>query len=575
MRASVLLTLAVLALAVPVAASAQDILPATEAERLNRVLNDPGTDRRDGPVIVEADEAVGATLAVMDGDLELAGRVEGMVVVVNGSLALRPGAVVGGEVVVLGGEVRGVETAEIGGEVRVYPEPVAHCRRDALVDLTGRCAALPAAGPVEEVAWSAPAGPRDVRFLLATGRSYNRVEGLPVRFGVEFRTPGDLPLRLRAEGIYRTESGPRLGPSRWGYTLRAEQAVGRSGARAGGRLYSLVDPVEEWHVTDLENSLSTFFLRRDFRDHYEREGWSVYGALEPATEPWSAMLEVARERHRSLAAGSPWTLFDNALPWRPQPLVGEGVLASATARVRFDTRSEAWDPAAGWYVTAEVEQALESSLARPAYVRESAAGEPAVAVEEERFGRFTRVRVDVRRYNRISPSSRINLRAAGGGAVTRRALPPQRQHALGGEGTLPAYGLFALDCGVREHTGIRGGDPVEAGDAFHPGYGCDRFVLGQVEYRSDLSLRMRLPPRARPGEDESAPRDVRADISWILFADAGAGWSVGGRLGNERAALDVGTGIQWGDFGAYVALPVGARAGQGQANLFVRLAPRF
>jgi hypothetical protein len=567
MRGTVLLTLALAA--APLAA--QGVAPPEVLSRATALINDPATERREGAAGVPAGEVVAGDLAVLDGDLALAGEVMGKVVVVNGTLTLAPGAAVAGGVLVIGGEVHGAGGARIGGATVAYPEPVAHCRRGGFVDLGGLCAALPPGNGDEgaEEEWTVDAPRRDLRFLLATGRSYNRVEGLPVRFGLGWESPSAHPTRVHVQGIYRTESGARLGPARWGYDVRVEQELGgRHGARLGVQGRSLVDAVEEWHVTDLENSLATFFLRRDFRDHYERRGWSAYAALEPAGSPWSGRVEISRERHGSLPAGSPWTLFDNDDPWRLQPLVGEGRLVAATLGVRADTRSEAWDPAAGWFLLAEVEQALSSSLVRPpfaedGYVVNGAAADVAPSPPAEAFGRFTRVRVDVRRYNRISPSSRINLRAAGGGALGGGGLPPQRQHALGGEGTLPGYPLFRLDCGARDREGTR------SGERYHPAYGCDRFLLAQVEYRSDLSLRVPLP------REDGEPSELRADLTWVLFADAAAGWSVEDRLRDERAALDVGTGLQWRDFGVYLAYPVGARSGEGTANLFVRLAPRF
>jgi hypothetical protein len=538
-------------------ATAQDVLPPELAARINRVLNDAATDRRDGDTNVAPGERVEGHLGVMDGDLDLAGEVEGDVVVVNGDLRLAPGARVGGEAIVVGGRLSGDAEGALGAGSRVFVDPVSHCSRSGVVDVSGRCAALAAGMPAEEEAWSDAAGPRAVRFLLSTGRSYNRVEGLPVRFGLGWTSAEATPLRVRVEGIYRTESGARLGPSRWGYAVEVERELGGAhGARVGARSLSLVDAIEGWHVSDLENSLATFLLRRDYRDHYERQGWSGYVALRPQGSPWDGTLSLARERHRSLRAGSPWTLVRNDLPWRPQPLVGEGHLVAATASLRIDTRSERRDPAAGWYLAAEVEQVLSSTLATVTWT----------ALVTDPSGRFTRLGADLRRYNRISPTSRLNLRVTGGGALTERGLPPQRQFALGGEGTLPGYPLFEMDCGARAARVERIGG---GGETYHPGYGCDRFLLAQVEYRSDLVARLPLPS----ADGTFAVRPV--PLSWALFSNAATGWSAGARLPNERTALDVGAGVQWRELGAYVAVPVGARAAMGRANLFVRLSPRF
>src|SRR5690606_3200892 len=114
-------------------------------------------------------------------------------------------------------------------------------------------------------------------FLNATGRSDNRVAGLPTTFGPRIEAAGPNPLRVHALAIYRTEAGFTLDTERMGYYVRAEQLLGgREEARVGLTAHSLVDPIEEWHLSDLENGLSTFLFHRDFRDHYERTGVSAF-----------------------------------------------------------------------------------------------------------------------------------------------------------------------------------------------------------------------------------------------------------------------------------------------------------
>src|SRR5690606_33321551 len=101
-----------------------------------------------------------------------------------------------------------------------------------------------------------PGGRSD--FLLTTGRSYNRVEGLPIAFGPRLETESSNPLRLEALGVYRTESGLNLDPAEMGYFVRADQYLGGFREfRVGAQLYSVVDPIEAWQMTDLETGLST------------------------------------------------------------------------------------------------------------------------------------------------------------------------------------------------------------------------------------------------------------------------------------------------------------------------------
>lgn len=585
MRVSALLAAAVLA-AVP--ARAQEGLPPEVALRVTSILNAPGTDRRSGDARVAAGESVAGSLAVVDGDLELAGRVEGDVVILNGELDLDPGAEVTGEIIVIGGEVDVDAGARVAGAVASYPEPVAYCRIGTHIDLDpAGCTAEPVVvSPADTLPLEVPAdtgglllpdpdATGSTSFVVAAGRSYNRVEGLPIRFGPSLVTAGRNPTRLRALAIFRTEEGPEPGPERWGFDARLEQFFGgRRALRVGGRVYSLIDPVEDWHLTDLENSLSTFFLHQDHRDHYERQGWGAYFTWAPVRSALSATLEYRQERHRSAAAGSPWTLSHNQEAWRAQPLAARGAVEAVSASLRLDTRSEQLDPSTGWYVSGEVEHAIHSRLRRPS--AEPAAA-PAPQLPEVRYpdGWVTGM-LDVRRYNRISPSSRLNLRVAGAASLNGWGLPPQRQHALGGEGSLPGYALYELDCAARTATVRRGGE------SWYPHYGCDSFALFQAEWRGDLvsgfSLRRLWPSRDRvEGEDgdggEWTDNGIfSADVGWVVFADMGAGWS---DRGEERTAVDIGAGLTFGHFGVYAAMPVDEEDGRGGLNIFVRLAPRF
>ncbi|HEU0301143.1 MAG TPA: hypothetical protein VFR37_16885 [Longimicrobium sp.] len=582
MRIPALIPFTLLALAVPPAARAQDLgsLPRDLAQRITEVLNDPATVRHEGETAVEAGRTVGASLAVLDGDLALAGRVEGDVVVLNGNLALAAGAEITGGVIVAGGEIEGLDDAVVAGEMVIFAEPVPHCLRGRQVDLG--CGAVRRAAVADGPELGVPDAARGfasgggeerekgrVTLVVRADRSYNRVEGLPVRFGPALETGGSNPTRLQAMAVFRTEEGSgEFGVERWGYDARIEQYLGGHRAfRVGARAFSLVEPIEAWHLTDLENSLSTLLLHQDYRDHYQREGWSAYAVVTPPRSPVTLRGELLWERHRSVAPASPWAVFDNDEPWRMQPLVAEGPLRALLASAVVDTRNEAWDPSSGWYVRAEVEHTLASDLVRPALVVAGGYGQP--VVPSNRFGEYTRGVVDLRRYNRISPSSRLNLRIAGGGSMSVFPLPPQRQHAFGGEGTLPGYGLLTLDCGVRYFGGPRA--DARTGTRFFGGYGCDRFVLFQAEYRGDVDLGQGSGGGA--GWMEAA--GLGTDLGWVLFVDAGAGWTSLAAHHDEHTAVDAGAGILLGDLGVYVAVPVADRYGRGGLNFFVRLAPRF
>jgi hypothetical protein len=489
---------------------------------------------------------------VLDGPLVVAGRIEGRVVAIDSDVRLLPGGSIAGELWVIGGRLEGGEVGRVEGRMLLYPAPLDY-RRDGPRIVRGTGARQGEGGRSD--------------FLVATGKSYNRVEGLPITFGPRIRTAGANPLRVQALAVYRTASGLSLDRDRMGYYVRVEQFLGgHHRLRAGVSAQSLIDPIEDWQLTDLESGLSTFLLHRDGRDHYDRRGVAAFATWERPDLPLSLTLETLWERHTSRAAGTPWSVFDNGREWRAQPLVGEGRVGTVSLSATYDTRSEEIDPASGWLVTGKVEQAVSSTLelAVTAALYE--------ATSDHRFGRFSTARIDVRRYNRVDPSARLNFRFVGAAPLTTSPLPPQRQHALGGFGSLPGYGLLSRDCGARERMVYR----ADSASPFYPEYGCDAIALVQAEYRGRFSFRLRWdsPPWRHddPDDDDDGGWGIGWDLSpeWALFVDSGRGWSVDGP--DEPLATDVGAGILVDRLGIYFAVPLTGRSG---INLFVRLGPRF
>lgn len=563
----------------PAAAAADSVraldLPDDVAEAVVAAFNDPSRLRLIGTATIAAGDTLRADVAVLEGPFDLGGHIAGDLLVVNGDLRLRPGASVAGDVLVVGGEAEGVEEARITGVVSVYPDRLRY-RSEG-----GRIIRMrdvePSAGLSGVLEW----GRSD--FLIATGDSYNRVEGLPITFGPRVRTAGSNPLRLHALAIYRTETGVRIDTDDLGYYVQAEQFIGgRQELRVGVTAHSVVEPIEDWQITDLESGLSTFFFHRDFRDHFDRTGVSGFATWSSERTPLSLTAEVRHDRHRSLAAGSPWSLFRNAEQWRPQPLVGEGRLTTVRLGGAFDTRSDPLEPATGWLLRGHLDQSIAGELVYPqAFVPDPLEPEAPVPLVEAgtTFGRLSAGVIDIRRYNRVDPRSRLNFRLLLGGSLSGEPLPPQFQHALGGEGSLPGYDLFSLDCQARNRTVYR--SPQDAADPaaprFVPRYGCDTFALFQAEYSGRFSFRMRWDsaPWRDDGDGEAA--EVGVDPAWeftpdwTVFVDAGRGWNLESAT-DEELAVDVGVGLVLGRIGAFVALPL---SGEGGINAFIRLGPRF
>lgn len=540
-------------------------LPRSVAEHVIAVYNHPSTVRLGGNARLPRGAELTGDVAVLGGTFTVAGTVRGNVVIINGDLRLEPGAHITGGATVVGGIILGLEEATVEGPVEAHRAAL-RFRRDE-----GRLTHAP---PPSEPAISAGRqfgfGRTDLR--LAVRGAYNRVEGLPIAAGARIELGRSNPTSFEALAIYRTESGLQLDPRDLGYEVRVEQFIGGHRTwRVGAALRSEVVPIETAGVTDRENTLATLFMHRDYRDYYEREGWSAYLRLAPRGEPYDVTLEYRDERHGSVSAGDTWALVKNDEEWRPHPIIARGVLRSAAITIRYDSRNEPLDPATGWLLTASAEDGLGGSL-RSAVTLDPTTGQPRLEPQNV-DARFTAALLDLRRYLRLGPGSRLALRLFAAGSVDGGPLPPQRQHVLGGEGSLPGSLPFAYDCGARRFAlqldGGRLNPPVRS----YPYYGCDRVALFQAEYLG------RLPVASAIG------RVIGRDLSflepgyWSLFFNTGRAWIEpdarnGRTTGLDEFVSDVGFGFRLGQLGVYWARPLND-VGRPGMNFFVRIGPRL
>ncbi|MFW6200282.1 MAG: hypothetical protein ACOC8K_06910 [Gemmatimonadota bacterium] len=558
----------------------EEVVPRDVREAVVSFLNDPETLLFDGGGRVPGGRTLEGDVGSLEGTFVLAGRIEGDLAVVNGDLVLDAGASVEGDVTVLGGGVSGLTDAEVEGRVTVYAQRLRFARESGELVLVEP-------GDRADEGFSPGLGFGRSRFTIRAGTNYNRVEGLPVMFGPIVETASSNPLRLDALVVWRTVNGLDFDPGEMGYRVRLEQFLGgRELYSVGASAHSLVVPMEAWTLTDLEASLATFFLHRDYRDYYERDGWSVFASVASRAYPLSLEVEYRDEEHSVVPVGSPWSLTDNEEPWRPQALVAEGRLRTLTGTLAFDTRNDRREPTHGWWIRARSTVGVSGSVAIPGHVTPYAPGPggtdpPSVSPVASRDvdATFTAGFVDARRYNRVGPTSELLLRTVLGGSLTGDPLPPQYQHAFGGEGSLPGFPVLSVDCGARTAVGgfsLEDGAPRE--EVF-PQYGCDRMALFQAEFRSDLGWTLDLGGGA--GEGGAAPRwgsGLELRPRWAAFLNAGRGWSrsLPGdpfTRTDESTQLDVGIGITVRNLGVYLAQPL---TGDGRRpNFFVRLDHRF
>lgn len=577
--------LALLVLALPAVAQEAEIrnanLPRELEWELLRLYESSDVRRMDGETHIGRSEVIRGNVAASGGPLRIAGRIEGDLAMVGGDVLVESGAAVTGRITVVGGEIRLADDARVGGTVTAYATTTTRRRvvdrrkeeRDENGEWWGD-----RRRERQRDEWYYGRGYS--RLTLRTGASYNRVEGLPVMFGPIIQTGGANPLRLEALAIWRSEAGTSLDTDRMGYQARLEQFMGGDREWSiGASLYSLVDPLDRWQVGDLEASLATAVFHEDFRDHYDRTGWSAFLRAQPSRFV-EARLEYRQEDHEAVPAGDPWSLFDDAETWRFQPLVAEGEVRSLSGSLQLDFRDNVEDPYRGTYLRIGVERPVGGSLTRPALDGIAPAGgaefgaDPlGVFLPPAELGLdFSTGFLDIRRYNPVGYRSQLNLRLVGGGNLAEEPLPAQYQHALGGLGTLPGFDVFHADCGARSAAGYH------SETRFYPSYGCDRFGLAQVEYRGRLSLDFGFGEPDYDDYDWWDEFDVDLSPTWVVFFDAGRGWAYGSPgWGGDRdtgTLYDAGIGFLIDKFGIYAALPLNGDIPQ-EPRFFVRLGRRF
>lgn len=344
-------------------------------------------------------------VVVYDTEVRLEGTIEGTVVVLNGSLFIRPRSRVTGPIAVLGGGAFGSELAEHGEILETSP---------------GTFVSLADGGVTVE-------GASDEAFV-----QFNPVKPL-----ISFRP--SLPTYDRVNGVTAT-GGVRLRPQRrddrpvldaWVSVFGDREALG-GGARLDAPVGEGIVVTAEasrgtrtndgWQRGDLENTVSTLVFQNDYRDYWESDRYSVTVGRPLRTpliagETWlGPRVGVMRSDDRSLRARDVWALFDDADAVRPNTPIDEGTITSVFGGAelhRVGSRSRL-------RLDAQVEHAVGGDFD------------------------FTQLTVDGR-YQTVAlfrHELRVSWHALA--ALGSDDPPAQREALLGGRGTIPTLSIGAL-----------------------------------------------------------------------------------------------------------------------------------
>jgi hypothetical protein len=545
----------------PADSSVATLLPPGVLAEVLAAWNDSGTTRITGNFLLPAGARLSGAVAVFRGSLRVSGALAGPVTVINGDLLVDAGASVSGPVLVVGGRIDVRPGGRLDGPNRAYA-------RQALLyrTATGALALRPPARPLGDLA-SARASFTAAHFrtdlTLETGRTYNRVEGLPLLLGPTVVREGlpNIDARADLHGIVWTAPDQTKRRASFGYTGGLELRFG-AGRRltVGGRAFRLVTPIEEQPLSGTESGWSALFLQRDLHDYYQAQGTEAY--LRYALGHGlvlGASLRYAAET--SVPANDPISVFRNDA-WRPNPLVDDGHFTTWRAGLDYDTRNEAESPTSGWLIHGWWEESRSGDaapLTLPAEVRDP--------IRPGSY-RSQRVWLDARRYARLDPAVRAAVRFVAGGWAAGDPLPVQRRMSLGGPDILPGYGFRNFAC-----------VPAGLADPAHPAF-CDRLIAVQAEVRT--RTRVGLPFATTDPYVTALQRllSIR-EPDVVVFADGGKAWVTGtgpGRVPNDRLpvlrewAWDFGFGLDAGGLGLYLSQSLN---GSGPLTFTVRLQRRF
>jgi hypothetical protein len=412
---------------------------------------------------------------------------------------------------------------------------------------------------------------------ITSGKAYNRVEGLPIMIGPNFRGGfGRATLRLAVLGIIRTAHSAHWDSENLGHNVTADARIGgRRGYSVGAASYDIVSPVERWQLPEPDAGLAAFFLKRDYLDYFGRHGARLSAS---AFSGEVATLEVsyAHERWSSRRERDVTTLFRSEEGWRINPMMDDGTVHLFETRVGLDSRNAELNPWAGWYLDARYEHGSGDLLSARAQRAPPLFGLLPGETLKPRIS-YGRAFFDVRKYNRISPNTQLNARLAIGGWLHGDRLPLQRRLSVGGIGTLPGFDFRRVDIG----PDVGQCEPEGISFPGRPAL-CERVVLTQLEYRTELHSDLVDVFNRNGIRVRGAPFTLRPSI--VAFVDAGRGWLVGDRLGELRYPsgtlppfdtyrTDLGLGLDLGVAGLYIAKAVSSP--KEPANFFVRIHNRF
>lgn len=233
---------------------------------------------------------------------------------------------------------------------------------------------------------------------------------------------------------------------RGGYALGFERPLfGRTKVYVGGELHDLTASDDQWQVSSQEASLGAIGPRRSYRDYYRRRGVQINAAvrLHPQIE---ALFAWRGERQAPLATASDYSLWNDDESFRPNVGAREGRLNAVIIGASADGRGFDRESLGATYRRHQLDTPFGARLNEPDWPHDaspiwridwtSEILDPGAFSSDFDFRRHI---VSGRARVLVSEHQTFGARAIGG--WSDGVLPPQRQFAIGGIGSVHGYEL--------------------------------------------------------------------------------------------------------------------------------------
>jgi hypothetical protein len=232
--------------------------------------------------------------------------------------------------------------------------------------------------------------------------------------------------------------------ARAGYALGFERPLfGRTKVYLGGELHDLTATDDRWQASSDEASLDAAGARRSYRDYYRRRGVQINAAvrIHPQVE---ALFAWRGERQEPLAAASQFSVWNGDESFRPNLSARDGQLNAVVIGASADGRGFDRESLDATYRRHQLETPFGERLNHPDGSHDGApiwridwtseVSAPGALGSDFDFRRHI---VSGRARMLLSEHEELGVRAIGG--WSEGVLPPQREFAIGGIGSVHGY----------------------------------------------------------------------------------------------------------------------------------------